>query len=177
LTNRAERKRCSHGLRKPARALAFQKRCQRGALFLHSCARTSRVCPKMAVPLRRKLLNPNNRAQDGLAFGPLAAAGAHRNTAFLMLAEFVLKLSLEPLLPETKCRTIKALLDTFPTDTATEAQLPEARVSAEKLIVRSASDESERCRRERQFPACSDIHGRGPRRNHCPSCTICLPHR
>jgi len=26
---------------------------------------------------------------------------AHRNTAFLMLAEFVLKLSLEPLLPET----------------------------------------------------------------------------
>jgi hypothetical protein len=43
-----------------------------------------------------------------------------------MLAEFVLKLSLEPLLPETKCRTIKALLDTFPTDTATEAQPPEA---------------------------------------------------
>jgi len=32
-----------------------------------------------------------------------------------MLAEFVLKLSLEPLLPETKGRAIKALLDTFPT--------------------------------------------------------------
>jgi hypothetical protein len=47
------------------------------------------------------------------AFGRLAAAGAHRNTALLMLAEFVLKLSLEPLPPETKCRAIKALLDTF----------------------------------------------------------------
>lgn len=94
-----------------------------------------------------------------------------------MLAEFVLKLSLEPLLPETKCRAIKALLDTFPTDTATETQLAEARVSGEKLIVRSASDESERCRRERQFPAYSNIPWRGPRRNHCPSCTICLPHR
>jgi hypothetical protein len=70
--------------------------------------------------------------------GPLAAAGAHRNTAFLMLVEFVLKLSLEPLLPETKCRAIRALLYTFPTDTATEAQLAEARVSGEKLIVRSA---------------------------------------
>jgi hypothetical protein len=45
-----------------------------------------------------------------------------------MLAEFVLKLSLEPLLPETKGRAIKALLDTFPTDTATETQLAEARV-------------------------------------------------
>ena len=59
----------------------------------------------------------------------------------------------------------------------TETQLAEARVSGEKLIVRSASDESERCRRERQFPAYSNIPWRGPRRNHCPSCTICLPHR
>jgi len=32
-----------------------------------------------------------------------------------------------------KVRAIKALLDTFPTDTATEAQLAEARVSGEKL--------------------------------------------
>src|SRR5580692_220744 len=59
----------------------------------------------------------------------------------------------------------------------TEAQLAEARVFGEKLIVRSASDESERCRRGRQFPVCSDIPWRGPRRNHCPSCTICLPRR
>jgi hypothetical protein len=36
------------------------------------------------------------------AFGSLAAAGAHRNTALLMLAEFVLKLSLEPLLARDK---------------------------------------------------------------------------
>ena len=120
-----------------------------------------------AFPMRRMIQ----------AFGSLAAAGAHRNTAFLMLAEFVLKLSLEPLLPETKGRAIKALLDTFPTDTANETQLAGARVSGEKLIVRSASDESERCCRERQFPAYSNIPWRGPRRNHCPSCTICLPHR
>lgn len=60
------------------------------------------------------------------AFGPLAAAGAHRNTALLMLAEFVLKLSLEPLLPETKCRAIKGAPRHVSDHTATETQLAEA---------------------------------------------------
>jgi tetratricopeptide (TPR) repeat protein len=56
-------------------------------------------------------------------FAPLAADTANRNTALLMLGEFILKLSLEPFLPETKCVATKALLDTFPTDAATKRQL------------------------------------------------------
>jgi hypothetical protein len=57
------------------------------------------------------------------AFGPLAASALDRKTAFLMLGEFILKLSLEPFLPETKSIATKALLDTFPTDAETKAQL------------------------------------------------------
>ena len=58
------------------------------------------------------------------AFAPLAASPsvADRKTALLMLGEFILQLSLEPFLPETKCFATKALLDTFPTDAATKAQ-------------------------------------------------------
>jgi hypothetical protein len=58
-----------------------------------------------------------------LVFKPLAVDPANRNTALLMFGEFVLTLSLEPLLPETKCIATKALLDAFPTDAATKAQL------------------------------------------------------
>jgi hypothetical protein len=58
-----------------------------------------------------------------LAFAPLAASVADRKTALLMLGEFILQLSLEPFLPETKCVATKAILDTFPTDAATKAQL------------------------------------------------------
>jgi len=60
--------------------------------------------------------------------GRLAADTANRNTALLMLAEFVLRLSVEPLLPETKCIATKGLLDAFPTDAATKAQLAFFRV-------------------------------------------------
>ena len=56
-------------------------------------------------------------------FAPLAASVADRKTALLMLGEFLMQLSLEPFLPETKCFATKALLDTFPTDAATKAQL------------------------------------------------------
>jgi len=67
-------------------------------------------------------------------FGPLAADTANRNTALLMLAEFVLKLSVEPLLPETKCMATKALLDTFPTDAATKTQLAVFRIQCADLM-------------------------------------------
>jgi len=58
------------------------------------------------------------------AFAPIAASAAvaDRKTALLMLGEFILKLSVEPFLPETKCVATKALLDKFPTDAATKAQ-------------------------------------------------------
>ena len=58
-----------------------------------------------------------------LAFAPLAASVADRKTALLMLGEFIMQLSLEPFLPETKCVATKALLDRFPTDPATKHQL------------------------------------------------------
>jgi len=59
------------------------------------------------------------------AFAPLAASAsvADRRNALQMLGEFILKLSVEPFLPETKCVATKALLDLFPTDAATKAQL------------------------------------------------------
>jgi len=68
------------------------------------------------------------------AFGLLAASVADRKTALLMLAEFILKLSLESLLPETKCIAMKALLDTFPTDAETKAQLAVFRVQCGSLM-------------------------------------------
>jgi hypothetical protein len=51
-----------------------------------------------------------------------------------MLAEFVLKLSLEPLLPETKCMATKALLDAFPADATTKGQLAFFRVQCAGLM-------------------------------------------
>jgi tetratricopeptide (TPR) repeat protein len=67
-------------------------------------------------------------------FAPLAADAANRNTALLMLGEFILKLSLEPFLPETKCVATKALLDAFPTDAITKAQLEALRVQCAHLM-------------------------------------------
>jgi hypothetical protein len=59
------------------------------------------------------------------AFAPVAISAlvADRKMALLTLGEFILQLSLEPFLPETKCVATKALLDKFPTDAATKAQL------------------------------------------------------
>lgn len=68
------------------------------------------------------------------AFRTLAAGAENRKTAFLMLAEFILKLSLEPLLPETKCIATNAILDTFPTDAETKAQLAVFRVQCGSLM-------------------------------------------
>ncbi len=68
------------------------------------------------------------------AFAPLAASVPDRKAAFLMLAEFILKLSLEPLLPETKCIATKALLDTFPTDAETKAQIAVFRAQCGSLM-------------------------------------------
>jgi transcription elongation GreA/GreB family factor len=68
------------------------------------------------------------------AFKPLAVDTANRNTALLMFGEFVLTLSVEPLLPETKCIATKALLDAFPTDVTTKAQLEAIRVQCAHLM-------------------------------------------
>lgn len=55
------------------------------------------------------------------AFEPLPSSAP--NIAFRLLAEFVLRMSVESLLPETRCIATKALLNTFPNDAKTNAQL------------------------------------------------------
>ena len=50
--------------------------------------------------------------------GPRSPIGKRRSS---MLGEFILQLSLEPFLPETKCVAMKAFLDTFPTDPSNQA--------------------------------------------------------
>jgi tetratricopeptide (TPR) repeat protein len=47
----------------------------------------------------------------------------NRIISLRQLAEFVLRLSTEPMLPETKCLAFESLLNTFPKDSATRAQL------------------------------------------------------
>jgi hypothetical protein len=68
------------------------------------------------------------------AFKPLAVDTENRNTALLTVGEFVLTLSLEPLLPETKCIATKALINAFPTDAATNAQLEALRIQCRHLM-------------------------------------------
>jgi hypothetical protein len=43
-------------------------------------------------------------------------------------------MSLEPMLPETKCIAMKALHNTFPTDVATKAQLASFRSQCARLM-------------------------------------------
>jgi tetratricopeptide (TPR) repeat protein len=59
------------------------------------------------------------------AFAPVAASAslADRKMALRTLGDFILRLSLEPFLPETKCVATKALLDLFPNDAQTRGTL------------------------------------------------------
>jgi hypothetical protein len=66
------------------------------------------------------------------AFGQLV--GANQNASFRLLAEFILRLSVEPMLPETKCIATKALLNTFPNDSTTKAQLASFRLQCARLM-------------------------------------------
>jgi hypothetical protein len=65
-------------------------------------------------------------------FRPLFVA--NQSVAFRLLAEFIVRLSIEPMLPETKCVAIKAFLDTFPSDTTTKAQLAAFRLQCARLM-------------------------------------------
>jgi tetratricopeptide (TPR) repeat protein len=56
------------------------------------------------------------------------------NVAFRLLAEFILRMILEPLLPETKCIATKALLNTFPNDSSTNAHLALFRLQCARLM-------------------------------------------
>ncbi len=59
----------------------------------------------------------------------------HRTAALRLLAELILRLSVEPMLPETKCEVTKALLNTFPNDEATNAQLVSFANQCARLMV------------------------------------------
>jgi transcription elongation GreA/GreB family factor len=66
------------------------------------------------------------------AFQPLPSTNP--NIAFRLLAEFILRMTLEPLLPETRCIATKALLNTFPNDAKTNAELAAFRSQCARLM-------------------------------------------
>ncbi len=84
------------------------------------------------------------------------AIGAFRGTvannriiALRQLAEFVLRLSMEPMLPETKCVALESLLDTFPKDSATRTQLQALRDQCARQMILNPLE-------QRRFVACFD---------------------
>jgi tetratricopeptide (TPR) repeat protein len=60
---------------------------------------------------------------------------ADKNSAFRLLAEFVLRLFNEPFLPETRCVVLKAFLDTFPNDPPTRTLLASFKRQCAQLFV------------------------------------------
>jgi hypothetical protein len=78
-------------------------------------------------------------------FGPITTA--NRTGALRLLGEFILRLSVEPMLPETKCEVTKALLNTFPNDAATNAQLVSFANQGARLMVLNplAASDFRRC--------------------------------
>ncbi len=66
------------------------------------------------------------------AFAPLSAT--NRSVAFGLLAVFILRMSLEPFLPETRCIATKAVLNTFPNDAETNAQLASFRAQCAQVM-------------------------------------------
>jgi len=84
-------------------------------------------------------LRVSNGSVDGFpmrqivsAFQPLPSTNP--NIAFRLLAEFVVRMTLEALLPETRCIATKALLNTFPNDATTNAQLAAFRSQCARLM-------------------------------------------
>ena len=69
--------------------------------------------------------------------------------ALRQLAEFMLQLSVEPMLPETKCVAAESLLDTFPTDSAMRGQLLALRDQCARLMVLNPLE-------QRRFVVCFD---------------------
>ena len=73
----------------------------------------------------------------------------NRIIALRLLAEFVLRLSMEPMLPETKRVALEDLLDTFPKDSGTRAQLQVLRDQCARLMILNPLE-------QRRFVACFD---------------------
>lgn len=73
----------------------------------------------------------------------------NRIIALRQLAEFVLRLSMELMLPETKCVALEGLLDAFPKDSGTRAQLQALRDQCARLIILNPLE-------QRRFVVCFD---------------------
>jgi hypothetical protein len=78
-------------------------------------------------------------------FGELYAA--NKNSAFRLLAEFILRLYSEPFLPETRCLVLKAFLDTFPSEPRTGRLLQSFRQQCVQLLSLNplTADDFNRC--------------------------------
>lgn len=72
-----------------------------------------------------------------------------RIIALRQLGEFVLRVSMEPMLPETKCVAIEGLLDTFPNDSGTRTQLQALRAQCARLMILNPLE-------QRRFVECFD---------------------
>jgi hypothetical protein len=66
------------------------------------------------------------------AFRPLPSTNL--SVALRLLAEFIVRMSREPLLPESRCLATKTLLNTFPNDAHTNAQLKSFRSQCAALM-------------------------------------------
>lgn len=73
----------------------------------------------------------------------------NRIIALRQLAEFMLRLSVEPMLPETKCVAAESLLDTFPADSAMRGQLLALRDQCARLMILNPLE-------QRRFVVCFD---------------------
>jgi len=73
----------------------------------------------------------------------------NRIIALRQLAEFVLRLSMEPMLPETKCLAFESLLNAFPKDSATRTQLLAFRDQCARVMIFNPLE-------QRRFMVCFD---------------------
>jgi tetratricopeptide (TPR) repeat protein len=76
-------------------------------------------------------------------------ADNNRIIALRQLAEFVLRLSMEPMLPETKCVALESLLNTFSTDSTMRGQLLALRDQCARLMLLNPME-------QRRFLVCFD---------------------
>ncbi len=84
-------------------------------------------------------LRLSNGSLDGFPMRQIVRAfdqvpSSNRNIAFRLLAEFIVRMMFEPMLPETRCIATKALLQKFPDDPNTDTQLAAFRLQCAALM-------------------------------------------
>jgi len=84
-------------------------------------------------------LRVSNGSVDGFPMRQMVRAfqqlsSTNPNIAFQLLAGFILRMTSEPLLPETRCVATQALLNTFPNDAPTSAKLAAFKSQCARLM-------------------------------------------